>query len=377
MTEYEILRILWWVLLGVLLMGLAVMDGFDMGTAALLPVVARTDVERRIAINTVGPVWEGNQVWLILGGGAIFAAWPPLYAAAFSGFYLAMLLVLAALILRPVGFKFRSKIANPRWREIWDWALVVGGAVPALVFGVAFGNLFEGVKFDFDPVDLRFLPDISLLSLLNPFALLAGLVSLSMLTLHGACWLNLKASGEVARRARDIVPWLALIFAVLFLLGGIWSSQLTGYRLAAPLPHAGPSNPLLGAAERAAGAWGTHFVANPEFWLAPIVALAVAGLAVLWRASRPLAAFLASALVPVGVIATAGLVLYPFLLPSSSNPKVSLIVWNASSSALTLAIMLGAVVIFLPIVLAYTAWVYRVLRGPVSSASIDADSNSY
>src|SRR5580692_3013228 len=163
MTEYEILRLIWWALLGILLIGFAVMDGFDLGTAALLPFVGRTNMERRVAINSVGPVWEGNQVWFILGGGAIFAAWPALYAASFSGFYLAMFLVLAALILRPAGFKFRSKLPNTTWRGFWDWALFVGGVVPSLVFGVAFGNLFLGVPFSFDS-DLRFHSGISLIS---------------------------------------------------------------------------------------------------------------------------------------------------------------------------------------------------------------------
>ena len=150
MPEYEMFRLLWWALLGVLLIGIAVMDGFDMGTAILLPIVGRNDMERRIVINTIGPVWEGNQVWLILGAGAIFAAFPPLYGVAFSGFYLAMLLLLCSLILRPVGFKFRSKLAGKGWRRTWDTALVIGGLVPALVFGVAFGNALQGVPFRFD-----------------------------------------------------------------------------------------------------------------------------------------------------------------------------------------------------------------------------------
>src|SRR6201995_2763926 len=200
MLDYESLRLLWWALLGVLLIGIAVMDGFDMGTAILLPFIGRNDLERRIVINTVGPVWEGNQVWLILGGGAIFAAFPPLYGVAFSGFYLAMLLLLCALILRPVGFKFRSKLLPPAWRSTWDWALFVGGLVPSLVFGVAFGNLFLGVPFSFDS-DLRLHSTISLFGLLNPFALLVGLVSVAMIALHGAAWLNLKASGAVKVRA--------------------------------------------------------------------------------------------------------------------------------------------------------------------------------
>ncbi len=200
--DYETLRLIWWALLGILLIGFAVMDGFDLGTALLMPFLGKTDLERRVIINTVGPVWEGNQVWFILGGGAIFAAWPALYAASFSGFYLAMFLVLATLILRPGGFKYRSKLEGRGWRRFWDWALFAGGLVPALVFGVAFGNLFRGVPFGYDS-DLRFHSTITLISLLNPFALLFGLVSLSMIALHGASWINLKTEGVgAAPRAR-------------------------------------------------------------------------------------------------------------------------------------------------------------------------------
>src|SRR5579871_80605 len=254
MTEYEILRFIWWALLGILLIGFAIMDGFDLGTAALLPFVARNDIERRIAINTVGPVWEGNQVWFILGGGAIFAAWPALYAASFSGFYLAMFLVLAALILRPVGFKYRSKLDNAGWRSFWDWALFTGGVVPSLVFGVAFGNLFEGVPFGFDS-DLRFHSTITLLSLLNPFALLAGLVSLSMIVLHGAAWLNLKTEGAVKRRANAAMPYAASAFAILFALGGLWVFQIDGYAVAGQIAHDAASNPLTKTVTREAHGW--------------------------------------------------------------------------------------------------------------------------
>ncbi len=376
MFDYEGLRLIWWALLGILLIGFAVMDGFDLGTAALLPIVARNDIERRVAINTVGPVWEGNQVWLILGAGSIFAAWPMLYAAAFSGFYLAMMLALAALILRPVGFKFRSKIEAPGWRRFWDWALTVAGIVPSFVFGVAFGNLFEGVPFGFAD-DLRFLPNISLLGLLNPFALLVGLVSLAMLTLHGAAWLNLKSSGDVKRRAQASMPWLALVFAILFALAGLWMSVRFGYQFTAPPDPGGPSNPFGGQVSAVAGAWGSRFAADPALWIAPAVAYMGTALAIALRRQFPLLAFLASALVPTGVIVTAGLVLFPFLLPSSSDPTVSLTVWNASSSKLTLGVMLGAVVLFLPIIIAYTGWVYRVLRGPVSPESVEADHHSY
>ena len=376
MSTYEILRLIWWALLGVLLIGFAVMDGFDLGTAALLPFVARNDVERRVAINTVGPVWEGNQVWFILGGGAIFAAWPLLYAASFSGFYLAMILVLATLILRPAGFKFRSKIENPVWRTFWDYALFAGGIVPATVFGVAFGNVFQGVPFGYD-ADLRMHSSITLFSLLNPFALLCGLVSLSMIVLHGASWLNYKSTGPVKERAACAMPWAALTYVALFTLAGLWLACLDGFHITSTLAHDGPSNPLLKTVTRVPRGWFANFNTHPLTMLAPLIA-AYGGalLAILLRRQSGLA-LLASALVPAGTIATAGAALFPFLLPSSSEPNASLTVWDASSSSLTLAIMLGCVVIFLPLVLAYTAIVYRVLRGSVLQSDIENSHSAY
>lgn len=372
MTEYEILRLIWWALLGILLMGFAALDGFDLGSAALLPFVARTDIERRIVVNTVAPVWEGNQVWFILGGGAIFAAWPMLYAASFSGFYLAMILVLATLILRPVGFKFRSKIERPIWRSFWDWALFSGGVVPALVFGVAFGNLFLGVPFTFDR-DLRFQPSITLASLLNPFALLVGLVSLSMIVLHGAAWLNLKTDGAVQARARRVIPVAAFAYAVFFATAGLWLTRIPEYRIAGVLAHDGPSNPMTKTVLRVGATWFDSLSAHPVAIGIAGLAFAGAVLAVLLR-RRPGWAFAASMLVPIGTIATAGAALFPFLLPSSSNPSMSLTVWDASSSKLTLAVMLGATALLLPVVLAYSAWAYRVMRGPVRASDITHDA---
>jgi cytochrome bd ubiquinol oxidase subunit II len=373
--DYEILRVIWWALLGILLIGFAVMDGFDLGTAILLPFVGKTDVERRIAINTVGPVWEGNQVWLVLGAGAIFAAWPPLYAAAFSGFYLAMFLVLAALILRPVGFKFRSKLENPVWRSVWDWALFVGGFVPALVFGVAFGNLFVGVPISFD-TDLRLHESITLFSLLNPFALVAGLMSVAMLTLHGATWLALKTEATVSARAQKVVPYAGLAFFVLFTIGGVWAANLDGFRIAGDVAANGPSNPLFKTVARVPGGWWLNFAAHPWMWLAPATGYLGAAFAV-WASARgkALAAWIGSALVPFGVIGTAGLALFPFLLPSCANPDMSLTVWDASSSKLTLAVMLVCVGIFLPIILFYTGWAYKILRGAVTESSITTNTH--
>ena len=273
LIDLDILRVIWWGLLGVLLIGFALTDGFDMGVGALLPFVGRTDLERRVAINTVGPVWEGNQVWFILGGGAIFAAWPPLYAVSFSGFYLAMFVVLAALILRPVAFKYRSKRDGAGWRSAWDWALFVGGAVPALIFGVAVGNVLQGVPFRFTE-DLHSIYDGTFFGLLNPFALLAGVVSLTMLLTHGAAWLSLKAEGEVAARARAIGAVTGLVAIAGYALAGVWLAVgIAGYHFTGPVPADGASNPLLTEVARS-GSWFAAYGVRPWIVLAPVFGFA-------------------------------------------------------------------------------------------------------
>ncbi len=377
MLDYATLRLLWWAVLGILLIGIAVMDGFDLGSAILLPIVGRSDLERRIVINTIGPVWEGNQVWLILGAGAIFAAWPALYAVAFSGFYLAMLLLLLSLILRPVGFKFRSKLEGRRWRDVWDAALFVGGLVPALVYGVAFGNVLQGVPFRFDDT-LRMTYEGTLLALFNPFALLCGLVSVAMIVLHGATWLAIKTGEPIRSRAQRAAVVAGLALIVLLLAGGAWASIIDGYALGQFAGENGPSNPLTKEVTRAAGQLLANYGTHPWMLAAPILAVLAAGMAVLFSARRraPVVAFLASGIAAAAVIATAGLSQFPFLLPSSSDPRSSLTVWDASSSRATLGIMLVVTVVLLPIVMIYTGWVYRVLRGPVTGESITRDPHS-
>ncbi|MBI5263580.1 MAG: cytochrome d ubiquinol oxidase subunit II [Bradyrhizobium sp.] len=376
--DYEVLRLIWWALLGILLIGFAIFDGFDLGTAILLPFIGRTNTERRLLINSVGPVWEGNQVWFILGGGASFAAWPPLYATSFSGFYLAMFLVLLALILRPVAFKFRGKIDNPLWREIWDWALFVGGFVPALIFGVAFGNLLLGVPFHFDD-ELRAFYTGGFFALLNPFALLCGIVSVAMLTAHGAIYVAMKTTGLLWERARLAGIGASILTAVLFLIGGVCVYFFVmGYTVSGPLDHAGPSNPLRKTVEMSTGAWIGNYRSEPWTIVAPVLGIA-APLIAAWMLSRrrPGTAFIASSLGLLGIIATPGLAMFPFILPSSSDPNASLTVWDSSSSHLTLFIMLIAVVIFLPIVLAYTAWVYKVMYGKVSPQLFETNRQAY
>lgn len=374
MLDFETLKVIWWLLLGVLLIGFAIMDGFDLGVGMLLPFVGRGDTERRVIINTIGPVWEGNQVWLILGGGAIFAAWPALYAASFSGFYLAMLLVLAALILRPVGFKFRSKMPGTRWRANWDWALFIGGLVPTLVFGVAMGNLLEGVPFSFDS-ELRATYTFGLFDLLNPFALLCGIVSIAMLLTHGAVYLSVKSDGAVAQRARVISRFAAISWILLFLMAGAWLwFGHFGFAITAGDLPGGQPDPLAKTAIAQSGAWFANYRRWPATLLVPAVGLLAPLLvALLANIRQRVVVFVISGLGIAGVIGSMGVSLFPFLLPSSSHPQSSLTVWDASSSHMTLGIMLIAVIIFLPIILAYTGWVYRVMRGPVTSAYIEAN----
>ncbi len=377
--DYMTLRLIWWVLLGVLLIGFAVSDGFDMGVGALLPFVARTDVERRIAINTVGPVWEGNQVWFIVGGGALFAAWPALYAISFSGFYLAMFLALCALILRPVAFKYRSKRESARWRGNWDRALFVGGAVPALIFGVAVGNTLQGVPFHFTD-DLRPIYEGNLFGLLNPLALFCGLVSVAMIVMHGAAWLAFKADGVVADRAAAIGPKAALAASGLFALGGVlvYAGLFGGYEVTSPIVWDGPSNPLYKTVVENGGAWLGNFQDHPLLWLVPLLGVVAPLLAAVgFLARKSGLTFLASQLAIACIIATVGLAMFPFILPSSSNPGHSLAVFDASSSRPTLRNMLVVAVVFLPIILVYTAWVYRVLWGKVTEKDVSGEGHAY
>ena len=377
--DYETLRLIWWLLLGVLLIGFALADGFDLGVAALLPFVGKTDVERRQVINTIGATWEGNQVWFILAGGAIFAAWPFVYAVSFSGFYLAMFLVLAALILRPVGFKYRSKKPDPAWRSRWDWALFVGGFVPALVFGVAVGNVLVGAPFRLDS-DLRTFYEGSLLGLFTPFTLLTGLLSVAMLVLHGAGWLSLKLEdGPVLDRSLKFGKVAAIASLLLFVAGGVFVAYGDmGYRLAGEADPLGPSNPHLTGAVAAAGAWLDNYGKHPWMMLAPLLGLLGPVVAFIGISGRKhVTFFTGSTLATVGIISTVGLSMFPFILPSSIDPASSLTAWNASSSQGTLFIMLLVTLIFLPIVLLYTAWAYKVMFGRVTDEETRLNPDFY
>ncbi|MEZ2720205.1 cytochrome d ubiquinol oxidase subunit II [Paenalcaligenes hominis] len=381
LLDYVTLRHVWWVLLGVLLVAFAIMDGADLGVAMLLPLVAKTDAERRVLYNVIGPVWEGNQVWLIVAGGVIFAAWPLLYALSFSGFYLAMMLLLVALIVRPVAIKYRSKIESVAWRRNWDAIWCASGLVSALVFGVAIGNVMLGVPFYFEPDTLRPVYEGSFFALFQPFALLSGLLSILLMLMQGGVVLSWKTEGEVARLATRWARYAGLGALVVFILGGVWiASSVTGYSLDTSLINGNDvSNPLLATKEIAkqSGAWMLNYELAPLTWIAPVVGVLGALAAVVLVGGGSLLAVIMSSLSIAGVIFTFGFSTYPFLLPSSSQPAASLTLFDASASHWSLWVMLLVTVVFLPLIIAYTSWVYSIMRGKVTSESVDSAPHSY
>lgn len=378
MELYFFFKALWWLLLGVLLMGLGIMVGMDMGVGALLRYVGRSDTERRVALNIVAPHWDGNQVWFVLGGGAIFAAFPLIYATAFSGLYIVMLLLLWTMIVRPLGFEYRSKLPSTAWRNVWDWALVVSGTVPMIVYGAGVGNMLQGVPFHFN-WDLTSYYTGSFLALFNPFALLCGVLSFSLAVYMGGVMLTGRSEpGPLQDRAqRAATAGIAVAFA-LFTIGGLWTTHLMGYRLA-HAPAAGlAQTPLQQTVALGKGAWLDNYRAIPALWLVPALAYVgmVFGFFAL-RAGRSTLAWWCGALAWIGVIGTVGVSMFPFLMPSSSHPSQSLTIWNSVSSRGTLIWMAGWTAVFVPAILAYTSWAFYVMRGKVKAAHVEADPHAY
>lgn len=369
MFDYETLKVIWWVLISVLLIGFVITDGFDMGVGALLPVIGKTDQDRRIMINSIAPHWEGNQVWLVLAAGAIFAAWPAVYATAFSGFYVAMMLTLFTLFFRPVGFDYRSKIADTRWRSTFDWGIFIGSAVPPIMFGVAFGNLLQGVPFTFDEF-LRSTYHGGFFGLLNPFGLLVGIFTLLMFVLQGSTWLQMKTEAEVRERARMVSLIVAPLIVTLFAVLGVWLAKgIDGYVLTSVIDNNGAANPLLKTVISEPGAWLANYDKYPLMMIAPAIGLLFPLFS--WFASKKDysgTAFISSSIALVGVLLTCAFSMFPFIMPSSLDPSASLTVWDAVSSEFTLNIMTIAASIFIPLILLYTGFAYLKMFGRIGIA---------
>lgn len=376
MFDYESLRLIWWLLIGVLCIGFAITDGFDMGVGILSHIIGKTDSERRVMINSIAPHWDGNQVWLITAGGALFAAWPLVYATVFSGFYVAMILTLAALWLRPLGFDYRSKLTDPKWRSLWDKAIFVGSFVPPVIFGVAFGNLMQGVPFELNEFMIPTYKG-SFFGLLNPFALLCGVVSLLMIVTQGATFLQMKTTDAIHARSRNVAAASAIIMAVVFVIAGFVSQSINGYVITSEIVKNAPSDPTTKEVMRQTGALFINYANYPALWIAPILAVVMPLLTALCsRANRAGFAFLFSSLTMVGVVLTFGFATFPFIMPSSLDPNISLTIWDATSSELTLKLMTVVAFIMVPVILAYTAWCYYKMFGRLDTKYIEDNSTS-
>jgi cytochrome d ubiquinol oxidase subunit II len=375
--DYAVLKVIMWCLLGALFWGFTVMDGFDLGVATLLPVVGKTDLERRTLINTVGPFWEGNQVWLILGAGFIFGAWPTLYAVLFSGLYLPFALLLFSLILRPVGFKFRSKVKNMAWRSFWDACLFISGLVPAFCFGAVLGVMLIGLHFYFTP-DLQLFVGSNLSRLLKPISLCSGALWVTLFIQQGALFLSMKVETKLQERLQKLLPLTCgLIILFLGMLLVYWHNTTFQYHVISV--YDGPANPFLKVVGRYTPRPIQTFydllpLEGPLFW--PFLIFGGCNLFcyILSRSRFPYLAFILHSLQMGGVIALMGWLNYPLLVPSLTNPSHSLTIWDSSSSAHSLRLVLIAVIIFMPIIIAYTIWVHRVLFGRVREKDVQKKS---
>ncbi|EGU39974.1 cytochrome d ubiquinol oxidase subunit II [Vibrio splendidus] len=376
MFEYDTLRLIWWVLIGVLLIGFMITDGFDMGVGALLPVIGKTNSERRVMINSIAPHWDGNQVWLITAGGALFAAWPLVYATSFSSLYVAMYLALISLWLRPLALEYRAKIDNDQWRKVCDLAIAFSGFFPPILFGVAFGNLMQGLPFSLNSL-LMVEYHGSFVDLLNPFALLCGFVGLLMALLQGSVWLMMKTTDALYKKARLVAQVSAAFVASLMVIGGLAISQIDGYLIVSELNHSAVSNPLNKLAIAEAGAWLTNFETYPWMCFAPIGSVLTPLLALVSaRLKWDALAFISSSFTNACIVLTAGFTMFPFIIPSSMNPSHSLTLWDSTSSELTLNIMTGVAFVMVPIILCYTAFSYRTMFGRLDSEYVERNGHS-
>lgn len=332
--SYEFLQILWFILVAVLWIGFFFLEGFDFGVGMLLPFLGKKDIERRAIINTVGPTWDGNEVWLLTAGGATFAAFPHWYATMFSGFYLALFLLLVGLIIRGISFEYRSKDVNPKWRNTFDWMIAVGSFLAALLLGAAFANLARGV-----PIDGKMMFTGNLFTLLNPYGLLGGVTTVAIFLLHGANFLGLKLEGELKERAIKLSKTLWIVASVLYIALGIFTY--------------------------AAGFWARGIVNPGIVPIAAVVVLLAAGYFI--NQKREGWAFIMVALNIVLTQVTFFSMTFPNVMISSTNPAWSLTIYNASSSQYTLTVMSIVALIFVPIVLAYQGWTYWMFRKRVTT----------
>ena len=378
MIGFTELQFIWWAIVGFVLVIYATTAGFDFGATMIMPFM-RDEYERRVILNTSGRAWDGNQTWIVFGGGAIFVIWPVVYATTFSGLYAAMLCVLWAFFLRPPGFDYRSKIDNPVWRRLWDIGLFVSAFLPVLIFGVAFGNLLQGLPIYFDPISLRSYYAGNFWGLINWMGIIAGLVSVAMLLMHGAAMLHRRTEGDLKRRMGRLFLIFAVIFMILFVAGGFMVAfAVKGYTLVSS-PANATAHPLANVVTRATGAWITSYAQYPWKAAAPLLAFVATILGMLTlRVGKGGFTFWCSVVAVGSTVVTAGAALFPFVVPSSYKPSESLTVWNATSAQYTLNIMLYVSAVLLAFILLYKIFAYwAVWRGKGTISVDDVKQNEH
>jgi cytochrome d ubiquinol oxidase subunit II len=367
MIDYAVLKVVWWMLIGLVLMLYGTTAGYDLGITVILPFLKK-ESHKRLALNISGPTWDGNQTWLVFAGGGLFVVWPVAYALSFSGFYAAILMILWPFFLRPLGYDYRGKIDNPKWRRFWDWGLFVSSFLPVVVFGVAFGNLLQGVPFYFDPKTMQSFYTGNFAGLMNPFGILCGLVSASMIIMHGASWLARRSRGDFQVKARGIQYVLTWITLVLFLVAGWWlMTRVAGYTLVSQ-PAVPTQDPLHNVVTSALGAWTANYVMAPWKYYPIVIAFLGLVLTLIFNRARQFHyAFWSSVFSVSGIIGTAGATLFPFLMPSSTHAEQSLTVWNAVSSQYALNTMLYVGGALLVIILIYKLFAFKAAWGKLEN----------
>lgn len=378
MIDYVVLKFIWWFFIFALFTLFFIFGGRDFGACMLLPWIGKNDDERRMIINSIGTTWDGNQVWFITAGGATFAAWPMVYATAFSGLYIALILVLLTLILRPPGFDFRSKLPHVAWRKTWDWALFFSGFVPSLVFGVALGNIFLGFPYHFNN-NMQSFYEGGFWGLINPLSVVFGVASLAILTLQGGLFIQHKLPQQIAERARKVNMLAAVVFVLAFVVLGWWlSTKVSGFTITKMPDKETSLIPLMKTVALVPSGWLANYQALPMLWGFPITTLFMilgaflcvcARMAGIGLILNSVAIFTASA--------TAAIALFPFVFPSSTHPSHSLTMWDATSSHLTLNYMFWAAVVFLPIIWGYTFFAFHVFRGKINKEEVIEAPESY
>jgi cytochrome d ubiquinol oxidase subunit II len=367
MIDYAVLKIVWWMLIGLVLMLYGTTAGYDLGITIILPFLKK-ESHKRLVLNISGPTWDGNQTWIVFAGGGLFVVWPVAYALSFSGFYAAILMILWPFFLRPLGYDYRGKIDSSKWRRFWDWGLFVSSFLPVFIFGVAFGNLLQGVPFYFDPKTMQQYYTGNFATLMNPFGILCGLVSAAMIIMHGAAWIARRGRSELQAKARSIQFVFAWLTLVLFVIAGFWlMTRVAGYTLVSQ-PIEPTEDPLNNVVTRGLGVWTAGYSGNPwKYYPIVIAFIALISTLVFNRVRQFHLAFWSSVFSVAGIIGTAGATLFPFLIPSSTHLAQSLTVWNAASSQYALNTMFYVGAALLVIILIYKLFAFKAAWGKIDT----------